>query len=243
MSSEATTAAPAERVRLAGATLPLYGAAIFLAAALVFLVQPMAAKMLLPRFGGTPGVWAVSLVFFQAVLLAGYSFAHVSLRFLPLRAQPLLQLAVLAAPLALLPVAMPEDGPTEGTPALRLLAVLALAVGAPFFAVTTASPVFQRWFAASGHRAGADPYFLYAASNAGSLIGLLVYPLAIEPAFTLEQQSRFWLVGYGLFLLLAAACAVRVFAVAPAGARAVRRALSAPIAWRTRARWPRSPRA
>jgi hypothetical protein len=237
MSSEATTAVPAERVRFAGATLPVYGATIFVAAALVFLVQPMAAKMLLPRFGGTPAVWAVSLVFFQAVLLAGYAFAHLSLRFLPVRAQPLLQLGLLAAPLALLPTAMPDAGSTGGRPALHLLAVLAVGVGAPFFAVTTASPVLQRWFAASGHSAGADPYFLYAASNAGSLIGLLAYPLAIEPTFTLEQQSRLWFLGYGLFLALAAACALRVFAAAPAGARAVRRALSAPIAWRTRARW------
>ena len=236
VSSEATTVSR-ERVRFAGATLPLYGAAIFVAAALVFLVQPMAAKMLLPRFGGTPAVWAVSLVFFQAVLLAGYSFAHVSLRFLPLRVQPLLQLGVLALPLALLPVAMPADAGSSRNPTLALLAVLLVAVGAPFFAVTTASPVLQRWFAASGHGAGADPYFLYAASNAGSLIGLLGYPLLLEPAFTLEEQSRLWLLGYGLFLALAAVCALRVFTAAPAGARAVRRALSAPIAWRTKARW------
>ena len=237
MSSEATTAGQAARVRFAGATLPLYGGAIFVAAALVFLVQPMAAKMLLPRFGGTPAVWAVSLVFFQAVLLGGYAFAHVSLRFLPLRIQPVLQLAVLALPLALLPIAMPSDAGSPRNPTLTLLAVLVVAAGVPFFAVTTASPVLQRWFAASGHGAGADPYFLYAASNAGSLIGLLAYPLVIEPSFTLTEQSRLWLAGYALFLVLAAACALRVFAATPAGTRAVRRALSAPIPWRTRARW------
>jgi spermidine synthase len=237
MSVDATTAARTERVRFAGATLPLYGAAIFVAAALVFLVQPLAAKMLLPRFGGTPAVWAVSLVFFQAVLLAGYAFAHVSLRFLPLRAQPVLQLCVLAGPLALLPFALPDGTEAGGTPALRLLAVLAVAVGAPFFAVTTASPVLQRWFAASGHGAGADPYFLYAASNAGSLIGLLGYPLLLEPQFTLAEQSRLWLGGYALFLALAAVCALRVFRATPAGARAVRKAMSPPIPWRRRARW------
>jgi hypothetical protein len=235
--SSPSTTVPSGRVRLAGATLPLYGAAIFLAAALVFLVQPMAAKMLLPRFGGTPAVWAVSLVFFQAVLLAGYGFAHLSLRFLPLRIQPALQLGVLAAPLALLPLAIPDDAAAGGTPALSLLAVLAVAVGVPFFAVTTASPVLQRWFAASGHGAGGDPYFLYAASNAGSLIGLLAYPLLIEPALTLEEQSRLWLVGYGLFLGAAALCAVRVFATAPAGAVPLRRTLEPSLAWRTRVRW------
>jgi hypothetical protein len=236
VTSQSTTVTP-ERVRFAGATLPLYGAAIFLAAALVFLVQPLAAKMLLPRFGGTPAVWAVSLVFFQAVLLAGYTFAHVSLRLLPLRVQPLLQLTVLALPLAVLPIALPADAGSSGNPTFALLAVLGVAVGAPFFAVTTASPVLQRWFAATGHGAGADPYFLYAASNAGSLIGLLAYPLLVEPRFTLAEQARLWLGAYVLFLALAAACALRVFTAAPAGARAVRRPLSPSIPWRTRARW------
>jgi spermidine synthase len=237
MSSEATTAAPVERVRFAGATLPVYGGAIFLAAALVFLVQPLAAKMLLPQFGGTPAVWAVSLVFFQAVLLAGYAFAHLSLRLLPLRIQPALQLGVLAAPLALLPIVMPGETAAGEAPALRLLAVLAVSVGVPFFAVTTASPVLQRWFAASGHGASADPYFLYAASNTGSLVGLLAYPLAVEPVLTLEQQSRVWLVGYGLFLAASALCAIRVFASVPAGVAAIRRTVAPPIAWRTRLRW------
>jgi hypothetical protein len=237
VSSDSPTAAPAERVRFVGLTLPLYGVAIFLAAALVFLVQPMAAKMLLPRFGGTPAVWAVSLVFFQAVLLAGYAFAHVSLRVLPLRVQPLLQLAVLALPLAVLPIALPADAGSSRNPTLALLAVLGVAVGAPFFAVTTASPVLQRWFAASGHGAGSDPYFLYAASNAGSLIGLLGYPLLVEPRFTLAEQARLWLGAYVLFLLLAAACALRVVTATPVVAHAVRRALSPPIPWRTRLRW------
>jgi hypothetical protein len=237
MSSPSTTVESEARLHWPAATLRVYAAAIFLAAALVFLVQPMAAKMILPRFGGTPAVWAVSLVFFQAVLLAGYAFAHVSLRFLPLRVQPLLQLGVLALPLALLPISMPADAGTSHNPTLAVLAVLLVAVGAPFFAVTTASPVLQRWFAASGHGAGADPYFLYAASNAGSLIGLLGYPLLIEPTFTLDEQSEIWLFGYGLFLALAAACALRVVRAAPAGARAVRRALSAPIPWRTKVRW------
>ncbi|MDQ3822893.1 MAG: hypothetical protein M3321_06605, partial [Actinomycetota bacterium] len=216
MSSEATSAVPAERVRFAAATLPVYAAAIFLAAGLVFLVQPMAAKMLLPRFGGSPAVWAVSLVFFQAVLLAGYAFAHLSLRLLPLRVHSALHLGVLAAPLAVLPIAV-RDEPTGGTPALSLLAVLTLSVGLPFFAVTTASPVLQRWFSATGHGAAADPYFLYAASNAGSLLGLLAYPLVLEPTLTLEEQARAWFVGYGVFLAATSLAATRVFRAAPRG--------------------------
>ncbi len=101
--------------------------------------------------------------------------------------------------------------------------MLALAVGLPFFAVTTASPVLQRWFSATGHRSAADPYFLYAASNAGSLVGLLAYPLLLEPHLTLTQQSRVWLVGYALFVGLAALCALRLLGAGPAALAAIPR--------------------
>src|SRR5712691_6119024 len=145
MSSGTTTAAPAEAAAsaLRSPTLALFGATMFVASALLFLVEPMVAKMLLPSYGGTPAVWAVALVFFQAVLLAGYGFAHLSLRFLSVRRQSLLQLLLLAAPVLLLPITLPRDAaPPDGkSPALWLLGVLAVTVGAPFFAVSTASPV------------------------------------------------------------------------------------------------------
>jgi hypothetical protein len=217
-------------------TLALFGSAIFAGSALVFLVEPMVAKMLLPLFGGTPAVWAVSLVFFQAVLLGGYLFAHLSIRLLSVRRQAFVQLAVLFAPLALLPIAVRSHGaPPQSSQALWLLGVLALAAGIPFFVVSTASPVLQRWFSASGDAAAADPYFLYAASNAGSLLGLLAYPALLEPRLTLAQQSRLWSFGYVLFAVLTALCA-RSLLLAPAAAPAARASAPA-LPWRRRLRW------
>jgi spermidine synthase len=221
-------------------TLWLYGAAIFTGASLVFVIQPMVAKMLLPSFGGTPAVWAISLVFFQAVLLAGYSFAHISIRLFGVRRQPLVQLVLLLLPLAALPIGLPAHAApgAQHDPNLWLLWVLAVAAGVPFFVITTASPVLQRWFSASGHSASRDPYFLYAAGNVGSLLGLLAYPTLIEPRLTLSEQAQMWAIAYAVFVVLAALCAMRVLATtaaqAPKAAAPVR---TAPIAWRVRLRW------
>ncbi len=149
----------------------------------------MVAKMLLPHFGGTPAVWIVSLVFFQTVLLCGYAFAHFSLRLLGVRRQSLLQLGLLLVPLVMLPIAVAADAGPGENPHLGLLWALAAAAGLPFLVVTTASPVLQRWFSACGDAASRDPYFLYAAGNAGSLLGLLAYPVLIEPLLTLPEQA------------------------------------------------------
>jgi hypothetical protein len=219
-------------------TLALYCCAVFLAAALVFAVQPMVAKMLLPSYGGAPAVWAVSLVFFQTVLLGGYAFAHVSLRFAGVRRHPLLQLGVLLLPLLTLPITVSAGagGVGDGAP-FGVLAALAAAAALPFFAVTTASPVLQRWFSATGHASSHDPYFLYAAGNAGSLLGLMAYPLVIEPRFSLSDQAALWTVGYAVFVLLSTLCAWRVLA-APALLRHEHVRTSAPaVPMRTRARW------
>ena len=229
-----------ERGRAPDWTLWLYGAAIFTGAALVFVVEPLVAKLLLPSFGGTPAVWAISLVFFQAVLLAGYAFAHVSLRLLGLRRQPIVQLALLLCPFLALPIVLPGNAApgADHDPNLWLLWVLALTAGLPFFVITTAGPVLQRWFSGSGHRASADPYFLYAASNAGSLIGLLAYPLLIEPRLTLTEQARMWTIVYAVFVVLAALCARRVLAATGGAAVTTRvKTTAPPIAWRTRLRW------
>jgi hypothetical protein len=215
------------------ATLVLFATTIFAGASLVFLIQPMLAKMVLPLFGGTPAVWAVSLVFFQAVLLGGYAFAHVSSR-LSVRRQALVQLALLATPIAFLPIAVPDESAAAGEfPALRLLAILAVAAGVPFFVGTTASPVLQRWFSAAGDRASADPYFLYAASNAGSFLGLLAYPVLIEPALDLSEQAKLWTGLYAVFAVLVGLCALRVSGVATARKRVV----APPLAWSRRTRW------
>jgi hypothetical protein len=221
-------------------TLWLYGTAIFTGASLVFVIQPMVAKMLLPSFGGTPAVWAISLVFFQAVLLAGYSFAHISIRLFGVRRQPLVQLVLLLLPLAALPIGLPAHAApgAHHDPNLWLLWVLAVAAGIPFFVITTSSPILQRWFSASGHSASRDPYFLYAAGNVGSLLGLLAYPTLIEPRLTLSEQAQMWAIAYAAFVVLAALCAMRVLATTAAVApEAAAPARAAPIAWRVRLRW------
>ncbi|MGH2691797.1 MAG: fused MFS/spermidine synthase [Actinomycetota bacterium] len=182
----------------------------FLGAGLVFLVQPMVAKMLLPLLGGTPTVWITAMLFFQVALLAGYGYAHVSISRVGLRRQPLLHVLLLLLPLLLLPIALPEGWvpPVEGSPAAWLLLVLALMVGLPYLVVTTASPVLQRWFSGTGHREATDPYFLYAAGNAGSLLGLLAYPFVIEPRLTLKGQALAWTAGYVGFVILCLVCAL-----------------------------------
>ncbi len=182
-----------------------------LGAALLFLLEPMAGRALLPAFGGAPQVWAVGLVFFQAALLVGYGYAHISTRWLGLRRQPLLHLGLLLLPFLTLPVALPSFAapPAAAPPAAWLLLVLVVMVGAPYTVVTTASPVLLRWFAATDHRAAGDPYFLYAMSNAGSLLALLGFPLLLEPNLTLGRQSGAWALGYGALALLISARAFR----------------------------------
>jgi hypothetical protein len=189
----------------------LYTAAIFVAAALLFLVQPMLGKMVLPRAGGSPQVWNTAMVFFQTMLLAGYAYAHFSVRWLGVRRQAMVHLALLALPLLVLPIALPDGyPPVEGGQSLWILGVLTLAVGAPFFVLASASPLLQRWLAATDHEASSDPYFLYAGSNAGSLAGLLAFPLLLEPLMPGSTQSRLWMFGYGAFVALAALCAIVV---------------------------------
>jgi len=190
--------------------LALFAAAIFLAASLLFLVQPMAAKLILPLLGGSPAVWNASMLFFQAALLGGYAWAHAigKLRSLTTAAAvhgSLLALAALTLPIGLSATAAER---LPGAPVWACLLLLASAVGAPFFALASAGPLLQRWFARSGHRAAADPYFLYAASNAGSMLALLAYPLLVEPALTLRQQTTAWSIGFGLFAVLAVVCAL-----------------------------------
>ena len=188
----------------------LYGAASFLGAALLFLIQPMLAKLVLPYFGGSPTVWNTCTLFFQALLLAGYLYVHVTTRRLGPRRQPWFHLVLLLLPLLVLPVALPDHpAPDPGTePALWLLRVLLVAVGLPFPLLATTGPLLQRWFSWSGHPRAQDPYFLYAASNAGSVVGLLGYPFVIEPTVGLAAQTRWWSIAYGGFLLLVGTCGV-----------------------------------
>ena len=188
--------------------IAVYTAAVFVGAALVFLVQPLIAKQLLPRLGGSPAVWNACMVFFQAALLAGYGYAHAIRAIRDPRKAAGVHLLFLLVPLALLPLVIPREWTPGATwPPLWVLGVLSLSVGLPFVAASTTSPLLQHWFSRTDHPHASDPYFLYAASNAGSLLGLLSYPFLIEPRFAVSEQAQVWSVGYGAFLLLAAACA------------------------------------
>jgi hypothetical protein len=192
--------------------LAIYSTTLFLSAALMFMVQPMFGKMVLPLLGGSPAVWNTEVAFCQAALLLGYLYAHLTSRWLGIRRQAFLHCFVVFLPLVLLPIGIPEGQapPTGGNPVPWLLALLSTALGLPFFVVATISPMLQKWFSSSDHPTAGDPYFLYAASNAGSLIGLLGYPVLMEPFFEIEVQGWAWGVGYGLLIVLTLACAVTV---------------------------------
>ena len=156
--------------------LILFTATIFLSAALLFVVEPLFARMALPMLGGSPAVWNTALVFYQAVLLLGYLYAHVLTRLTP-RKQALFHSVVLIVPLLVLPISALREGAPPGgeNPIPWLLALLATAVGLPFFVLSTSGSILQRWFGRVGHGSSRDPYFLYAASNLGSMLGLLAY--------------------------------------------------------------------
>lgn len=185
-----------------------FGASLFLSALLLFSVQPIFAKMVLPTLGGTPAVWSIAMVFFQAMLLGGYLYAHGLVRLLPLRTAVVLHIAVMAVGLYWLPFGIwPgfERAPETGLP-LWLLGLFALSIGFPFFAVSANAPLLQAWFARTGHAHSADPYFLYGASNLGSFFALLSYPVLIEPLLPISGQSIVWSWGYGLLIASLLGC-------------------------------------
>jgi hypothetical protein len=178
--------------------------AVFLSAALLFIVEPMFGKMVLPLLGGSPAVWTTCMLFFQGALLLGYWYAHVFPGRLGLRRHTLVHLGLLALCLALLPIGVTgvvSDFRLEH-PTLWLLVVLTVSLGAPFVLLSSTGPLLQVWFSRTAHPSAHNPYFLYAASNAGSLIGLLSYPFLIEPAITLRGQTRLWSLGYVLLVAL-----------------------------------------
>lgn len=192
--------------------LIIYALAIFMSALLLFIVEPLFARMILPLLGGSPSVWNTAVVFYQAMLLFGYIYAHAATRWLGVRRQAALHIVLLLLPLLVLPIGIPAGWipPTQTNPTAWLLALLLVAVGLPFFVVSASSPLLQTWFASTRHRAAADPYFLYAASNVGSMLALLAYPLLIEPSLGLREQSWIWTGGYVLLAVLLGACALLV---------------------------------
>jgi hypothetical protein len=187
-----------------------FSVTLFLSSALLFLVQPMIAKMVLPLLGGTPAVWNTCMVFFQAALLAGYAYAHAFPAWMGIRRHAILHLVLLILPFAVLPLAIPNywTPPEDSNPIPWLLGFLAVSVGLPFFALSTNAPLIQMWFADTGHRSAKDPYFLYAASNLGSMLALLSYPIILEPSLPVAAQTRIWTIGYGTMVLLMFLCVV-----------------------------------
>lgn len=194
-------------------TLWLYTATTFVSALLLFSVQPMFAKMVLPILGGSPSVWAVAMCFFQGALLAGYCYAHLLIRVLPARAGGIVHLAVCMLAVLTLPIGLPNgwSEPPTGDPYLWQLSLFTVAIGLPFLAVAANAPLLQAWFARTGHVHGRDPYFLYAASNLGSLLALLCYPFVLEPTFGLRALSRLWAGGFLALAGLIALCLVMLY--------------------------------
>src|SRR5581483_6047570 len=179
------------RAQSAALLLPVFAATIFLSATLLFSVQPMFTKMVLPLLGGSPSVWSVAMVFFQAVLLAGYGYAHAMTRFLDSRRVALVHLGVIAIAFAVLPIAVSQrfGHPPVDHQAIWLIGLFGASIGLPFFAVAANAPLLQAWFARTTHPQARDPYFLYGASNLGSFFSLLAYPVLLEPFLTLREQS------------------------------------------------------
>lgn len=223
-----------------GPLLAVYGTAIFLSAALLFAVQPMFTKMVLPQLGGAPSVWSVAIVFFQAVLLLGYAYAHLLTRYAPTRGSLFIHIALMFAATLALPVVIAASWgrpPTEGE-ALWLLGLFTLSIGLPFFALSANGPLLQAWFARTDHPRAKDPYFLYATSNIGSMLALLSYPFVIEPFSRLGQQAMAWAIGFYALIVLIGACGVLSWSAGSAARDAeVAEEAGARPSWRDAAAW------
>ncbi len=220
--------------------IALFAPTIFLSAWLLFLVQPLFAKMALPLLGGTPNVWNTALVFFQAVLLLGYLYAHLLSRFAPPRLQLGLHALVLALAFIVLPLGIDAvwRNPPAEAPTGWLFALFGACVGLPFFAISANAPLLQRWFARTGHAHAHDPYFLYGASNLGSVLALLAYPALIEPLLPSRGQSWLWTGSYALLAVMIVGCGL----ISVGGRDDHRHAASTPadhggVGWNERLRW------
>ncbi|PYJ05764.1 MAG: hypothetical protein DME25_07835 [Verrucomicrobia bacterium] len=191
--------------------MPAYALTIFTGAFLLFQVQPLIGKYILPWFGGGPGVWTTCMLFFQALLVVGYAYAHLSSRWLKPRAQALLHVALVLAALALLPITPSSRWKPHGSgnPTCQILALLAANLGLPYFVLSSTGPLMQAWFCRT--HPGAWPYRLYALSNAGSLLALVSFPFFFEPHFTRQAQARLWSWGLAAYAVCSGLCALRVW--------------------------------
>lgn len=192
----------------------LFSATLFTSASLLFWIQPLIAKTLLPLWGGAPAVWNTCLLFFQSMLLIGYLYALASSRWLNLRAQIALHV-VLMLLIGIYLWQSPVQAPVlsslqHGSPTLVLLETLLFSIGLSFFIISASNPLLQSWFSKSKHHLAVDPYFLFAASNAGSLIALVAFPLVLEPSLGLNEQHQFWRVGFAVLVTLTCVIAFRL---------------------------------
>ena len=188
-----------------------FALSIFTGAFLLFQVQPLIGKYILPWFGGSPGVWTTCLLFFQMLLLGGYAYAHFSTKYLKPRTQILLHVGLLLGSLALLPITPSESWKPllAGDPSLRILVLLTVTIGLPYFVLSSTGPLMQRWFSVT--HPDVSPYRLYALSNVGSLLALLSYPVFFEVNFTRSEQAVLWSIGLVIFTMLCAWSAWRVW--------------------------------
>ncbi len=220
--------------------LIVYTAAIFTSALLLFSVQPLFTKMVLPRLGGSPAVWSVAMVFFQSLLLGGYAYAHYLMKLRNRMVPVAIHLVLLVVALLTLPLSIAGgwgEPPSSGY-AFWLLALFAVSIGLPFFALAANNPLLQAWFVRTGHPDGPDPYFLYASSNIGSFLALLSYPVLLEPMLTLRTQNLIWTGGYGVLILLIAGCGVLLLRSPPVATVATDDDVGAPAPeWALRLRW------
>src|ERR1700739_3514619 len=186
----------------------IFAITLFLSAALLFGVEPMFAKMILPRLGGSAAVWSVAIAFFQTTLLLGYLYAHILTRYFNFITAATVHFGVLAIALLSLPIAVSPafHEPPPGGEDIWLIGLFAASVGLPFFAVSATSPLMQAWFVRTGLKNAQNPDVLYGASNVGSFAALLAYPFLIEPALTLRQQSYWWTMGFIALAVLIAGC-------------------------------------
>ncbi len=205
---EASVEKPRARMIPAVVLLIGFSSTLFLSALLLFAVQPLFAKMVLPIFGGSPAVWSVAMCFFQAALLGGYAYAHWLNSAVRTPVAVIIHLGVVMLAMLLLPLGIAEGWgrPPEDGLQLWVFGLFAVSIGLPFFALAGNAPLLQAWFARTGHRHAKDPYFLYGSSNLGSLLALLSYPILIEPAATLAQQSGLWSLGYKALAVFVGIC-------------------------------------
>lgn len=218
----------------------VFGAALFGSAFLLFWIEPLIARMLLPHLGGSQNVWNTCLVFFQAMLLLGYSYAHLLTRFCSPRRQTILHTITMASGAAFLPIVIGSgwSPAADASPVVTLLSVLSLLLGVPFFALSANGPLLQQWYCTAAGSSARNPFLLYAVSNTGSLAALMAYPLLVEPNFTLGHQTRLWTIGYlALTVVIMFAGALSALGRPHRQSPAVALAIAPATTWPLRLKW------